>query len=178
MQPDLHTCGFHYLFPVFHYLFSFLFLSLFWCLSKGGDSSTTYLRGRDVSRKYLTMTTAVDYLSSFQESFIISSPPPLLSYLGTQSILPDFFATNYLCRCSYASPNTAEASLPVPTKQITKQTPLNLSDGGLQMARIALSGFLTTPNTRWQNQGLLFCKHQPGSSLWSPEWQKLEKGIM
>lgn len=36
------------------------------------------------------MTTAVDYLSSFQESFIISSPTPLFSYLCSQPLLPDF----------------------------------------------------------------------------------------
>lgn len=46
------------------------------------------------------MTTAVDYLSSFQESVIISSPPPLLSYLGSQPLLPDFHfsqPTTFVC---------------------------------------------------------------------------------
>lgn len=80
----------HLWFPLPLTCFPFSFFLSFDVFSRERSNSTTCLTGRDVSRKYLTMTTAVDYLSSFQESFIMSSPLPLLSYLGSQPLLPDF----------------------------------------------------------------------------------------
>lgn len=84
--------------------------------------STSCLTRRDVSRKYLTVTTAVDYLSSFQESFIISFPPPLLSYWGSHPLLPDF---------NFSQPVTfvhAPRQVHQCPQSKLQQAPLNLSD--------------------------------------------------